>query len=810
MEDLLAKSIKLLNQKSIYNKTDSQIKSTVQLLYQFVFDSQKIRPNILKLIRFCDEVDPTGFQKLFILIQKLREEYLNKMYRDSLRTIQQGLENVKMDANFQAKDTQQKYITQLQKYNVQTNEQNLKVVGLQQAKLRYQEVLKIYQQLQVAASMLNQSASSKTVLEQKYFHQEFAKLAKKLKVKFLQDYAQSQDSFDLHNTMLISDMKSQIIQNDNLQHHKALFIKCFGLEKFYETYLKACIEYIEQQFHFYSQLNNTEMNELDMFEFIFDLVKFLSLIQYQLVEQRIEIPSTNSIGEVSQTHGSTTNHDKQLTPTLFCSFVLEIQDRIQQVCLRFFAKVANFYQSQTMFSITAMSRMLMLLTKCSLQIENLFHQLQEYIKLINQEKLEENPDYVPISMDPKQINLTQQQIYKHISSIIKLSIKHFRDRLKQKFVVDGTAFDRWISIEHSNDMFNSIQMQELQDVDVHLDIERNFQLINDVDRFKKAKSHSEQTLYVSFVYAYSFNETMSDYVEKINTDPNFIKSQKQKDVSIQNISIIPRHFYQTLSYTNEFLYFLQKYDADFNVSLIIGSTIMCATRLINPPIVLQKNRIQRAADLPFILDECLLISQIKIISVFAELVEYERQMFSYYLRLEYPDIVETYIRPVIRKMLAFQINFRAALRSVNEYNTTTTVTKGSKIIFDQFLYFSRISGPFVRISSILMSILIDQLELNLIDHYSYIEFTDCAIEVVQQEIDYFQQSFQGIFKLDAFYIVKEFVQLVYHEPTMYTEFKKKYGDKFEPIKFKELMMRMADQNFDRERAISAVRKFADQ
>ncbi|CAL6029541.1 Conserved_hypothetical protein [Hexamita inflata] len=92
MEDLLAKSIKLLNQKSIYNKTDSQIKSTVQLLYQFVFDSQKIRPNILKLIRFCDEVDPTGFQKLFILIQKLREEYLNKMYRDSLRTIQQGLQ----------------------------------------------------------------------------------------------------------------------------------------------------------------------------------------------------------------------------------------------------------------------------------------------------------------------------------------------------------------------------------------------------------------------------------------------------------------------------------------------------------------------------------------------------------------------------------------------------------------------------------------------------------------------------------------------------------------------------------------------
>ena len=61
MEDLFAKSIKLLSSRSIYNKVDKDLLISVANLFSFAYDNQNLRPNILKLLRFCDEVDPTGF-----------------------------------------------------------------------------------------------------------------------------------------------------------------------------------------------------------------------------------------------------------------------------------------------------------------------------------------------------------------------------------------------------------------------------------------------------------------------------------------------------------------------------------------------------------------------------------------------------------------------------------------------------------------------------------------------------------------------------------------------------------------------------
>lgn len=58
------------------------------------------------------------------------------------------------------------------------------------------------------------------MLEQSYFLKEFEKLAKKLKVKYLQDYAEKQQAMDLHNTILISETRFQIQQNTKLKKHR--------------------------------------------------------------------------------------------------------------------------------------------------------------------------------------------------------------------------------------------------------------------------------------------------------------------------------------------------------------------------------------------------------------------------------------------------------------------------------------------------------------------------------------------------------------------------------------------------------------
>jgi len=73
-------------------------------------------------------------------------------------------------------------------------------------------------------------------------------------------------------------------------------------------------------------------------------------------------------------------------------------------------------------------------------------------------------------------------------------------------------------------------------------------------------------------------------------------------------------------YTNDFLAFLQRYSPDFNWKLVVGSTVNCVDALITPPSSSKEGERLYAKDRPFIIDESVFISQIKLISVFAELI----------------------------------------------------------------------------------------------------------------------------------------------------------------------------------------------
>ena len=86
-------------------------------------------------------------------------------------------------------------------------ESRMRIVGLAQYKARLEQVQQLYRQLSTAVEILDKKQQSQTMLEQSYFLKEFEKLAKKLKVKYLQDYAQKQQAMDLHNTILISETR---------------------------------------------------------------------------------------------------------------------------------------------------------------------------------------------------------------------------------------------------------------------------------------------------------------------------------------------------------------------------------------------------------------------------------------------------------------------------------------------------------------------------------------------------------------------------------------------------------------------------
>lgn len=92
-------------------------------------------------------------------------------------------------------------------YRKKILESRMRIVGLAQYKARLEQVQQLYRQLSTAVEILDKKQQSQTMLEQSYFLKEFEKLAKKLKVKYLQDYAQKQQAMDLHNTILISETR---------------------------------------------------------------------------------------------------------------------------------------------------------------------------------------------------------------------------------------------------------------------------------------------------------------------------------------------------------------------------------------------------------------------------------------------------------------------------------------------------------------------------------------------------------------------------------------------------------------------------
>lgn len=92
-------------------------------------------------------------------------------------------------------------------YRKKILESRMRIVGLAQYKARLEQIQQLYRQLSTAVEILDKKQQSQTMLEQSYFLKEFEKLAKKLKVKYLQDYAQKQQAMDLHNTILISETR---------------------------------------------------------------------------------------------------------------------------------------------------------------------------------------------------------------------------------------------------------------------------------------------------------------------------------------------------------------------------------------------------------------------------------------------------------------------------------------------------------------------------------------------------------------------------------------------------------------------------
>jgi len=94
------------------------------------------------------------------------------------------------------------------------------------------------------------------------------------------------------------------------------------------------------------------------------------------------------------------------------------------------------------------------------------------------------------------------------------------------------------------------------------------------------------------------------------------------------------------------------------------------------------------------------------------------------------------LAPIVKKMVGYQINYKCALRSGLEYTTTQTVPSGTKILFDNLLYLSHIVTPFPRVSGLVLECIIGELEINLIDHYSYLHWSPDVYEVVIFELEY--------------------------------------------------------------------------
>ncbi|CAL5970688.1 Conserved_hypothetical protein [Hexamita inflata] len=266
MEDIISKALKA---------TGPQQTEKANQLVKYITGNPQYQPNILRLLRFTSDLP---FQELSMLLEKFLSHHVFTNYQQVFAQIKQSLEESKQCEQqlYECRDK----LKQKQDNTIKTSNlvaQNLKLLGLQQAKIRVSMARDYLKSLSQLGELIEQFKQAETIAEQKYIQSQVKKFDNI--PEELERQLEIIDEFDKYNEFLRKEFRTMLQSRSKFASYQNQFIVYLGLEEFHKQLTQCCVERIMIAFSNYQETSD------HLLKILLTIVYALINISYYVKEQ---------------------------------------------------------------------------------------------------------------------------------------------------------------------------------------------------------------------------------------------------------------------------------------------------------------------------------------------------------------------------------------------------------------------------------------------------------------------------------------------------------------------------------------------
>ncbi|CAL6080472.1 Hypothetical_protein [Hexamita inflata] len=507
-------SIDLIIQQLHDNSSTELIKQSVSELVTNLYED-KSQIDITPILK-----QSSSYVQLLESLQKLNKDFIYPKYFEILQQMKQSTQDqvvIRMPTEYIEK---QKQI--LENYK-QIPLNNLKMIALEQTKLKMQQIKDVYLNINEAFQLLQKRNLSQNQLEQTFFQQEFIKITQSMNLdifKELQNPKKQEKNKKAANkvqkqSILAEDFKYNLISGKNFDSYRRMFVQCYSKKECNQIMFNTILEELNETVQ---QLNSyTKLNKYDITSISLKYIKLMVYLIYYIDEPIVPIHSPSahqrlldkkedsgtldSIAPINNQLDTFDSEDLDTNPIIIG--IIGSIDTLNYINLSMIGAV-NKLMSQSLPDFPAAARILMMCIKTQLTFEHLVDIAER-----NQTETDRfaNKNY--------QYKLQKTQIL--LNEIISTTVNGYSQDLWQSF----KNIDAWMSYSVSEPVF----VMRIAKPNEQVDIPHVFQMIKQLDQSDQQNLNN----LLGFLHSFVYNEKIDLSVQSAEYHEQFIEMQTLED-----------------------------------------------------------------------------------------------------------------------------------------------------------------------------------------------------------------------------------------------------------------------------------------